>query len=131
MGYAGRIMAGILFVRTRDLAETVAFYMERVGMNRWLSQPQIEILQHENLLVGFHQAEQADTDALITFFYASRAEVDEMHARLSRVALGAPQENARYDIYNFYATDPDGRRIEFQAFLKPVPAIPAVPGRPA
>jgi len=122
-------MAGILFVRTLDLAETVAFYMERVGMNRWISQPQIEILQHENLLVGFHQAEEADTDALITFFYGSRDEVDEMYARLSRVALGAPQENARYDIYNFYATDPDGRRIEFQAFLKPVPPIPAVPGR--
>jgi len=120
-------VAGIVFVRTSDLAGIVAFYMERVGMKRWLSQPQIEILQHENLLVGFHQSDQVDVDSLVTFFYPSREQVDEMYARFAATALGPPRENSAYDIYNFFAKDPDGRRVEFQAFLGPVPSIPAVP----
>lgn len=95
-------------------------------MRRWLSQPQIEILQHENLLVGFHQSDQVDVDSLVTFFYPSREQIDEMYARFAAIALGPPRENGKYDIYNFFAKDPDGRRIEFQAFLKSVPPIPAV-----
>jgi catechol 2,3-dioxygenase-like lactoylglutathione lyase family enzyme len=49
-------------------------------------------------------------------------EVDAWHARL--VAQGVtieapPAENARFRIYNFFARDPDGYRIEFQRFLDP------------
>jgi catechol-2,3-dioxygenase len=118
---AGGAMAGIVFLKTEDLERTVAFYTDVVGMNVWLEQPDITILRHENLLVGFRAAERADTDALLTFFYPTRAEVDAMHERLRSVATDAPGETPRYRIYNFYARDPDGRAIEFQSFLHELP----------
>ena len=119
-------MAGIVFLRTTDLARITHFYTETVGMESWLSQPGIEILRHENLLVGFQEQPEADTDALLTFFYASRREVDVMHERLAPVAEAGPRENPRYRIYNFFARDPDGRRIEFQHFLHRLAGIDRV-----
>ena len=96
-------------------------------MSRWVSQPEIEILRHENLLVGFIQSDRADTDALVTFFYPDREHVDEMYRRLESLATTKPAENSRYRIYNFYARDPDDRRIEFQCFLHELPPVPGVP----
>ena len=121
-------MAGIVFLRTADLARILGFYTEEVGMEPWLSQPGIEILRHGNLLLGFQ--EQADalpnTDALLTFFYPARTQVDEMYDRFAAVALDPPRENTTYRIYNFFARDPDGRRVEFQCFLHPLPRVPAL-----
>ena len=116
-------MAGIVFLRTVKFDEVRAFYIERVGMTVWLEQPGIAILRHGNLLVGFHRQPQADLDGLLTFFYETHAEVDEMHAHLRDVATGAPKENPKYQIYHFFGTDPEGRKIEFQKFLHPVPPV--------
>lgn len=122
-------MAGIVFLRTTDLASMRRFYTDVVGMEPWVSQPGIEILRHGNMLVGFHEQETKDTDALLTFFYRGRDDVDAMHARLADRATGAPRENERYRIYNFFAADPEGRKIEFQTFLHPLPDLPD-PGWP-
>ena len=49
-------------------------------------------------------------------------EVDAWHARLADrdVSIeGPPRENERFRIYNFFARDPDGYRLEFQRFLDP------------
>lgn len=121
-------MAGIVFLRTANLTWIVRFYTEEVGMEPWLSQPGIEILRHENLLVGFQEQADAlpDTDALLTFFYPSRTQVDEMYARFEAVATGPPRENPTYRIYNFFARDPEGRRIEFQCFLHPLRRVEPV-----
>ena len=32
---------------------------------------------------------------------------------------GPPKVNPTYDIYNFFARDPDGHLVEFQRFLDP------------
>lgn len=117
-------MAGIVFVRTTDLSRIVGFYRETVGMREWLSQPGISILRHGNFLVGFHESDTADVDSLLTFFYRTREEVDEMHGRLGERALAPPRENERYRIYNFFATDPDGRKLECQVFLHDLPSAP-------
>ncbi len=114
-------MAGIVFLRTSDLERIVHFYTTRVGMRLWIEQPLIRILRHENLLVGFKQDEEADTDALLTFFYASRPDVDHMYELLRELATGAPELNEHYRIYNFYARDPENRQIEFQCFLHELP----------
>jgi hypothetical protein len=113
-------VAGIVFLRTRDLGQVVAFFRERVGMTMWLEQPGIAILRHGNLLLGFNRQDEPDTQGVFTFFYETRAEVDDMHERLADVALGPPRENAKYRIYHFYARDPEGRSVEFQQFLHPV-----------
>ena len=114
---------GIVFVRTAQLDEVRAFYLERVGMSVWLEQPAISILRFGNLLVGFHQQPTADIDSLLTFFYDTREEVDAMYAQMKDMATTEPRENTKYRIYNFFGEDPEGRKTEFQAFLHPVPPI--------
>jgi catechol 2,3-dioxygenase-like lactoylglutathione lyase family enzyme len=116
-------MAGIVFVRTTNLQRIVAFYTERIGMKRWLSQPSIEILSHDNFLVGFHESTATDSDSLLTFFYESRDEVDAMYRSLADVATSEPKENTRYRIYNFFGADPDRRRFEVQTFLHELPPL--------
>ena len=114
-------MAGIVFVRTLDLARIVEFYRTRVGMRLWLEQPDIHILRHENMLIGFKHDEVPDRGALLTFFYPSVEEVDRMYHEFTHEATTAPRVNDRYHIYNFFALDPDNRRIEFQCFLHELP----------
>jgi catechol 2,3-dioxygenase-like lactoylglutathione lyase family enzyme len=116
-------MAGIIFLRTARFEEVRAFYTETIGMSVWLEQPDVAILRHGNMLIGFHRQPEADLDGLITFFYETRDEVDQMHARLRGVAAGAPKENPKYQIYHFFARDPEGRKIEFQQFLHEVPPM--------
>jgi catechol 2,3-dioxygenase-like lactoylglutathione lyase family enzyme len=126
-------MAGIVFVRTPDLDRIVAFYREIVGMDDWISQPDIQILCHGNMLVGFQRADRADVDILLTFFYPGRECVDTMHRKISgrmgteaTAGVTKPAANERYRIYNFFARDPDGRRIEFQTFDHPLPRVEPV-----
>lgn len=116
-------MAGIVFLRTAQFDAVRAFYTQRVGMVVWLEQPDIVILRHGNLLVGFHRQPAPDRDGLLTFFYETRDAVDAIFDQLRDIATSEPKENARYRIYHFFATDPEGRKIEFQHFLHPVPPL--------
>jgi len=116
---------GIVFLRTAQFDAVKSFYVDRIGMTVWVEQPDITILRHGNLLVGFHRQPTADLDGVVTFFYDSREEVDAMHAKLRDIATTEPKENPRYRIYNFFGVDPEGRKVEFQHFLHPVPEISA------
>jgi catechol 2,3-dioxygenase-like lactoylglutathione lyase family enzyme len=113
-------MAGIVFLKTKEFDRSVRFYRDEVGMKPWLEQPGICILRHGNLLLGFHAQPEADTQGMFTFFYRTRAEVDEMYRRLKGCATTEPKENQRYRIYHFFGKDPEGRNIECQAFLHDV-----------
>ena len=110
-------MAGIVFLRSNNLSEMLEFYCNRIKMTKWLSQPDIEILQHENFLVGFHHQSTVDKDSLLTFFYQTKEEVDNMYNQLKDIAVTEPVKNTKYNIYNFFARDPEGRKLEFQSFL--------------
>jgi len=114
-------MAGIVFLKTEDLARILDFYTGTVGMSIWLEQPDITILRHENLLIGFQQHGTSDIAGVITFFYPAKSDVDAMYRTLRGIALEPPRSNERYRIYNFFARDPDGRLIEFQHFLHDLP----------
>ena len=116
-------MSGIVFLKCADLGTMKSFYTEKVGMTVWLEQPDISILRHGNMLLGFHQAGSADRGCLITFFYETREEVDAMHGILYETAKSQPKVNEKYRIYHFFAKDPEGRNIEFQAFLDPVAPV--------
>ncbi|MCY3409997.1 MAG: VOC family protein [Candidatus Heimdallarchaeota archaeon] len=109
-------MAGIVFVKTKDLEKTVFFYKD-LGMKHWLSQPGIEFLSHENMIIGFQQTDEISKDLLLTFFYQTREEVDLLFEKYKNVATSELKENTKYRIYNFFAEDPEGRAIEFQCFL--------------
>ncbi|MHA2069337.1 MAG: VOC family protein [Candidatus Thorarchaeota archaeon] len=110
-------MAGIIFFRTKNLDETIQFYAERLGMIVWLEQKGCTILNHGNLLLGFCQKDVFETEGVITFFYETGNDVDKMYSELQDIATTTPVENDAYQIYQFYAKDPEGRTLEFQSFL--------------
>lgn len=114
-------MSGITFLKTEDLEEIVTFYKDALDMVEWVVQDGCTILKHGNMLLGFCQAPISDTEGVITFFYNDKEKVDSMHHRLEDTADQAPKENTRYNIYNFYAVDPEGRTLEFQTFLHELP----------
>ena len=116
-------MSGIVFFRTRDLEGMRAFYVDRVGCTLWLDQTDVHIYRHGNLLVGFCDRDTVETEGMITFYYETREEVDAMHARFRAEAKAAPAYNPRYDIYHFFAVDPEGRAVEFQRFEHDVPPV--------
>lgn len=113
-------MSGILFFRTRHLQAITEFYQSIVGCSPWLDQTQCTILQHGNLLLGFCTADTSDIQGMITFFYPQKEGVDTLYNRLRERAETEPRENNHFNIYHFFARDPEGRSIEFQSFLHPL-----------
>lgn len=111
-------MNGIVFFRTLDLDTVREFYTERVGCEVWLVQADCVVFQHGNLLFGFCTRAAADQEGLLTFVYDHREEVDAAHERFGDIADAAPILNEKYEVYHFFATDPEGRKIEFQSFEK-------------
>lgn len=109
-------MSGILFHKTLDPGSVKEFYTKRIGMKVWLVQAHCIILKHDNFLLGFCAGDELDKEGLITFFYETRREIDEMHAKLKDIAVDEPKRNDKFNIYHFFATDPEGRKLEFQTF---------------
>ncbi|MBN2229486.1 MAG: VOC family protein [Candidatus Thorarchaeota archaeon] len=116
-------MAGIVFFRTTRLQEITDFYINELGMHIWLEQEDCTILSHGNLLLGFCNRDTAELEGMITLFYPTKEDVDVMYDMLKHIATTTPIENERYDIYQFFAKDPEGRALEFQTFLGPIEPI--------
>ena len=127
----GRMFGGLIFLKTLDRKLLVDFYTHQIGMGLWLEQPNITILKHGNMILGFHQInlddgnghQQPDLQGMYTFVYPSTKQVDEMYEKLKGIADGRPRHNERYRIYQFSARDPEGRSLEFQAFLHPLTEV--------
>ncbi|MFX0183647.1 MAG: VOC family protein [Candidatus Hodarchaeota archaeon] len=110
-------MAGILFQTTKNLSKIIDFYTTKIEAKIWINQTDCIILKHDNFLLGFCQREKISTGCLVTFFYSSKQEVDRIFQTLKDYAVTNPMENKKYNIYQFFAKDPEGRDLEFQAFL--------------
>ena len=124
----GQMLGGLVFIKTRDLEKLARFYTESIGMKLWLEQPNIIILHHGNMILGFHQIQntdeqEPDLQGMFTFVYPSKKLVDDMYKELQDIADGKPRHNKRYKIYQFFAKDPEGRDLEFQAFLHPLKEV--------
>jgi catechol 2,3-dioxygenase-like lactoylglutathione lyase family enzyme len=113
-------MSGILFLNTPDLDAVRKFYQAKIGMSLWLDQGDCTILQHGNLMLGFCQGDFISLGGIITFFYESDEEVDEIYQKLVSEAESPPRVNDKFGIYHFYAKDPEGRHLEFQCFQHPL-----------
>ena len=123
----GQMTGGLIFLKTRDRPSLVQFYMQTIQMKVWLEQPDISILSHGNFLIGLHHKpeEEPDVSGMYTFVYPSKQQVDEMYAKFqdTNTVDGPPRINERYRIYQFFAKDPEGRQLEFQAFLHPLSTV--------
>jgi predicted lactoylglutathione lyase len=107
---------GIVFFQSKNLEEVSKFYTEKIGCKLWLDQGGCHILQFENMLIGFCQRDHIDNQGMITFYYPSHEEVNQMYRQLKDIAQSEPKDNTNYKIYHFFAKDPEGRSIEFQYF---------------
>jgi catechol 2,3-dioxygenase-like lactoylglutathione lyase family enzyme len=112
---------GIVFFKSRQYDAVRRFYRDELGLGVWLEQADCTIFRHGTLLVGFCDREEADTGGIITLCLADRAAVDRLHERFRDRALGPPAVNEKYRIYQCFIRDPEGRLVEFQQFLDPVP----------
>ena len=111
---------GIIFFRTKNLQALKDFYLHRMGMDIWLDQGGCIIFRRANLLLGFCQQEEITSGGMITIFYPRQEDVDQAYESLKEIATCEPNENKAYNIYQFFAVDPEGRELEFQAFLHPI-----------
>ncbi len=115
----------IVFVPVADLHRSAAFYELVLLLPMVLDQGGIKIFRGAGGgFLGLCQSEAplAADDRLIFTFVTDH--VDEWHDRLVAQGVptdGAPRENERYQIYHFFARDPDGYRVEIQRFLPPFP----------
>ncbi len=116
-------MNGIVFYATQNYDHIVNFYSEIINCSTWLVQADCTVLQHGNMLLGFCQRERTDACGIICFYYPTRDDVDRMYEKLEDRAQSSPRENPQYEIYHFFATDPDGRTIEFQCFDRQMPGV--------
>jgi len=118
-------VSGIVFFRSADRERMVEFYRDRLSFAVWFEQDAgCTILRHDDLKLGFCDAaspDDVDTDGIVTLYYDTRAAVDEKHDALADVATGDPRENDDFDIYQFFAEDPEGRTLEVQAFTHDLP----------
>ncbi len=113
-------VGGITFFRTRMLQTLKDFYQNRMRMDIWLDQGGCIIFRRSNLLLGFCEKEEITTGDMITLFYPKREDVDRVYDDFKDIATCEPKENSPYNIYQFFAVDPEGRDLEFQAFLHPI-----------
>lgn len=116
-------MAGIVFFGSTDYASIASFYETAVGAEVWLEQSGCTILAYDNLRFGFCEADETETSGMLTFVTEDRAGVDAYYDQFADRADAAPSVNPEYDIYQFFATDPEGRTMEFQTFLHETPPV--------
>ncbi|MFB6221608.1 MAG: VOC family protein [Halolamina sp.] len=107
---------GIVFLRTEQRERVVEWYTDTVGAKLWLEQPGCTILEFQGFRFGFCDGEETEDAGVLTFVYDDEAAVDAMHERVGDAADEEPHGNDTYEIYQFFATDPDGRTAEFQTF---------------
>ncbi|MFW9778213.1 MAG: VOC family protein [Candidatus Heimdallarchaeota archaeon] len=110
-------MAGIVFLKTQKLERILDFYTSMIEATVWVDQKDCIIFKHDNFLFGFCEGVKTEKVGLLTFFYQTIEEVDRMYDKLRNIAITQPKRNEKYRIYQFFATDPEGRDLEFQSFL--------------
>lgn len=110
-------MSGTVFYRTKELKNIVSFYTDKLGMKIWDDQGKCKILSNGNLILGFCESETSEKEAMFTFFYPEKEKVDEMYEKLKDISTVKPRKNPDFNIYQFFAKDPEGRNLEFQCFL--------------
>lgn len=127
----GQMLGGLTFLKTKDRKSLVGFYQQNIGMKVWLEQPNITVLSFGNLLLGWHQTDNGppEVDGCYTFVYPTKQQVDNVYQVFlkddsTKTSIdGPPRINERYQIYQFFAKDPEGRTLEFQAFLHPLSVV--------
>ncbi|MBI9032193.1 nitroreductase family protein [bacterium] len=116
-------MSGIIFFKTKSLDIIHHFYHYTLMMEVWLEQPNCYIYKKGNLLLGFLQSDTTETQGIITIFDQNKEVIENAYQQYLPLVIQDLAVNEKFNIYHFYISDPDGRKIEFQTFLHPLPAF--------
>lgn len=113
----------ICFIYVKDLEISRSFYEGVLGLELILDQGSCRIVKIAgDAYLGYcsvpsHQ--QGGEGVLITLV---ADDVDAWYRHLSEkgvLLLEPPRENPQYGIYHFFLYDPDGYKLEIQAFIDP------------
>lgn len=117
----------VTWVYTNDLDGTARFYAETLGFDMVLDQGLCRIFRAApHAFVGVCQVRPGrwvePKGVVVTFVLPAPDAVDAWHAKL--VANGAkpegpPFHSETFNVRAFFLLDPNGYRLEFQAFLDP------------
>ncbi len=119
----------VTWVYTDDLPGTARFYGETIGLEQVLDQGSCRIYKTAaTSFLGVCQVRPGrfvePKGVVITMV---TKDVDEWHAFLKArgvTILDAPAYHPSFDVYCFFAADPNGYKLEFQAFRNPVWKMP-------
>lgn len=115
--------SGITFLPVRDLDATRVFYVQKLGLREVLDQGACAIFEVKpGCFWGFcnHFEPMADPNRVILTLVTEF--VDEVYEDFVKKSISTdckPRLNERFQIYHFFAEDPDGYRIEVQQFRDP------------
>jgi len=112
-------MSGIVFFQTEKLEQLKLFYRDRLDAELWKDQGDCLIFEKNGFRFGFCERKSAESCGILTFVFDSKNEVDNVYEELEDLAEGKPvSRKPDYDIYQFFARDPEKRTLEFQCFLE-------------
>ena len=119
---ADRIQSTVTFLKTHDLERTTRYYTEALGFRLVLDQGACRIFAiRPGAYLGFCLTEEpTGSDEVIVTLVVE--DVDSACADLEKSGEQIeirPRFNPRYNIYQFFARDPNGYLIEVQRFLDP------------
>lgn len=118
----GKIDAHIVFLATRDLSATAAFYEETLGLTLALDQGKCRIYRvAEKAYLGFCAKAEVTTHDGVIVTLVTR-DVDEWYRKLQTLGVAfekAPAFNPDFNIYHCFLRDPNGYLVEIQRFEDP------------
>jgi len=112
----------VVFFDVEDLVRTMHFYEEIIGLELALDQGSCRIYQVAGQgFIGFCQApDKSQADNVILTFVTREVDAWGEYLKAQGVPIEkAPSHNPKFNIYHFFAQDPDGYRLEFQTFRDP------------
>lgn len=110
----------VTFFPVSDLARTVRFYTEVVGLRIHQDQGGCVIFDCNQGYWGFCQYDDGRplaSGVCMSLNCSTTDEVDEQYRRLTAAGvqtLGAPAMHPKFPVYSFFFRDPDGYLLEFQ-----------------
>lgn len=113
----------LTFCYTDNLQRTSEWYQKVLGLELAIDQGKCHILRvtpQSFLGICERDAVSIHHENVILTFVTD--DVDAWYDRLLRykaIVVDEPKENPAYNIYHFFARDPNGYRIEIQRFLLP------------
>jgi predicted enzyme related to lactoylglutathione lyase len=118
------INQSVTWVYTEDLDAACDFYARGLGLAQVLDQSQCRIFRQGP--TGFlgvcrtRQGREIEPKGVVITFVTD--DVDGWHAHLLAHGVtpdGPPTHSAAFNVYGFFARDPNGYRLEFQSFRDP------------